>query len=244
MSKKGFALKNFPSHSGWQRHKMSCRKNNHLPLLSVIPSFLIVLLISVSGISVAQEISNIETKDMHLFHEGEFADIYFERSLYEKESSAHFFVKVLIKNKSNKLIGVDMVNDYWAVLYPNQYVVQDIFDREKPALEYQVTPDTLDQLMRDRVINEYHREQLLMIHPGKAIVYYRDFTAAKKKAVQIKKNEKLTLSFDGQLLITNGKTIEDVNCFNETNVNRFLMLNYPLKWTVIPPDALVYEKTE
>lgn len=209
-------------------------------------SFGLLLLfhVTLTVTSIAQEISNSDIIDMHLFHEGEFADIYFERALYEKESSEYFFVQVLIKNKTDKPIGVDMVDDYWAVLYPNQYVVQNVFDRERPALEHQVTPDTLDQIMRDRIINEYHHGQLLMIQHGKAIVYYRDFTAAKKKAAKIKSNEKLTLSFDGQLFITNGRKIEDVNCYKETNVNRFLMLNYPLEWKVIPSGALVYEKKD
>ena len=60
----------------------------------------------------------------------------------------------------------------------------------------------------------------------------------------MKENEKITLSFDGQMFITDGKQIEEFSCYKETDVNRFVMVYHPAKMHHIPENSLVLDKPE
>lgn len=193
----------------------------------------------------AQQITEVDTVHLHLFKRGKFADVYFEPKLYEREGSEHFFVRVVIRNKTEKTIGLDLIVDpYWGVLYPNQYVIQNAFDREHPTIEHQITPERLSEEDRTYMVNNYHYGELTMMTSGMAIEYYRDFTGIKKKKIKVKEGEKITLSFDGQMFLTDGKEIEEFQCFKETDVNRFLMIFHPAKLYPLPPNAFVIEKPE
>jgi len=193
----------------------------------------------------AQQVTDVDTTHLHLFKRGKFADVYFEPVLYQRESSEHFYVRVLIRNKTDKAIGLDLVIDpYWGVLCPNQYVIQNAFDQEHPMIEHQITPVKLDSDDRMYMLNNYRYGELTMMLPGMAIEYYRDFTGIDKKKVKLKENQKITLSFDGQMFLTDGKEIEEFACFEEVDVNRFLMIYHPAALHQLPAKVFVIEGPE
>ncbi|GAG99003.1 unnamed protein product, partial [marine sediment metagenome] len=182
---------------------------------------------------------------IHVFKRGELVDVYIEPQLYDKEGSDHFFLRVVLHNTTDQTIGLDMVVDpYWSVLFPNQYVIQNAFDQEHPMIEHQITPITLSFDEKDYMMNNYKYGELSMMKPDTYIEYYRDFTGFHKKKVKLKENQKITLSFDGQMFVTDGKKIEEFNCFKETDVNRFVMIYHPAKMHALPENGFVLDLPE
>jgi len=206
---------------------------------------LIIICAVVPLLASSQQLTDVDTSHLHVFKRGEMADIYIEPQLYDKVGSDHFFLRVLLRNKTDQAIGLDLVVDpYWSVLFPNQYVIQNAFDQDHPMIEHQITPIRLSKDERTYMLNNYKYGDLTMMLPGMYIEYFRDFTGFHKKKVKLKENQKITLSFDGQMFITDGKKIEEFNCFKETDVNRFVMVYHPAKMHHLPENAFVLDKPE
>jgi hypothetical protein len=176
----------------------------------------------------------------HVFYSGNMVDITIDSVLYETPMSKNFFVKFFIRNKTLKTIGVDL-SDYWKLIYPNQWGVYDTNYR-MVIDEGQIIPDTLDMKKKDKMKKFFKAGEMNNILTGKTISYYREFNAGGKKDITIKQGKYLIISLDGVLHMTDGENFESVFCNGKSNVNRELVIKYPLKWATIPENSLVFQE--
>ena len=210
---------------------------------------IVVLLISIFAVllvfyhSSSKNISqskNEITGKRHVFYSGKMIDITIDSVLYETPKSKNFFVKFFIRNKTLKTVGVDL-SDYWKLIYPNQWGVYDTTYR-MVIDEIQIIPDTLDSKKKDKMKKFFRAGEMNNILTGKTITYYREFNAGGKKDITIKQGQYLIISLDGVLHMTDGENFESVFCNGKSDVNRELVIKYPLKWAQIPENSLVFQE--
>lgn len=176
----------------------------------------------------------------HVFYSGKMVDITIDSVLYETPKSKNFFVKFLIRNKTLKTVGVDL-SDYGKLIYPNQWGIYDTTYR-MVIDESQIIPDTLGQKEKEKMKKFFKANQMNNILTGKTITYYREFNAGGKKDITIKQGKYLIISLDGVLHMTDGENFESVFCNGKSIVNRELVIKYPLKWSTIPENSLVFQE--
>ena len=82
---------------------------------------------------------NLQTSSEQLVYKGTFVEIYVEKAIYHSSANQNFLMKFIIKNISDKTIGVDL-SDYWKVIYPNQWGIYKNPYREVVD-EIQIIPD-------------------------------------------------------------------------------------------------------
>lgn len=208
-----------------------------------------VMLMSVAAVTLlfyyssSRNISPVKdeiTGRRHVFYSGNMVDITIDSVLYETPKSKNFFVKFFIRNKTPKTVGVDL-SDYWKLIYPNQWGVYDTNYR-MVIDESQIIPDSLDQKKKDKMKTFFNAGEMNNILTGKTITYYREFNAGGKKDITIKQGKYLIISLDGVLHMTDGENFESVFCNGKSNVNRELVIRYPLKWQQIPENSLVFQE--
>ncbi len=170
-----------------------------------------------------------------LFYKGKLVTIHILEALYEKNTSDHFFARFTIKNTAKNAIGVDL-SDYWTVIFPNQWGVYQT--NYRPVInERHIIPKEVDAI-KSEIIQDYKNKKLLMIQPQDEVVYYREFNASGREDIKIKKGEYFILSFDGQLFITDGNSVEGVYCDGRVEI-KDLVLNFPINWKKILADGIV-----
>ncbi len=183
-------------------------------------------------------------RDRHFLVKGELAAVYVEKALYEKEDEPHFYVRVRVKNLSERAIGVDL-RDYSKVIYPNQWGVH-LNPVRGVINERRMIPDTIDNELKSKLIAAFKNKELTIIEPHKSVEYFREFNASGRKDVDEKEGKYFILSMDGQLLVTDGKAVENVNlCRSRDKIspeNTDLVIPLPIPWKMIPRAALIIER--
>ena len=143
-------------------------------------------------------------------------------------------MKFIIKNTSDKAVGVDLSN-YWKVIYPNQWGIykkslREVIDEET------IVPDTT--ISKVALLNKFNSKSLTLIKPNEVIVYYRDWNGSGEKIELTNKEEFLIISVDGQILLTDGKEIENITLNNTDEQHRVVVFSYPIIHMTIPDKAL------
>ncbi len=186
----------------------------------------------------------------HVIAESELVGVSVERALYEIPDSDEFFVKVQITNRINREIGVEL-HDYNNVIAPNQWGVHSM-DRRVVIDESRIEAARITSKLKGQMITAFKEDQLTFIRPKQSVTYFRSFNGSKSAGrAAIKRHGKdsaghfLILSIDGQLIFTDGETVNEVNCEwndklgpHETDV----VIKFPITWKPIPKMSLVIER--
>jgi hypothetical protein len=182
------------------------------------------------------ENSTVGTGQWHRLATGELAAVDVERTPYEKEGQRHFFIHVRITNLANRRVGIDLSN-YWKVIYPNQWGMEDA-DHRTLIDERRMVYKDLDEAAREALVAAFRAGGLTVIPPGKSIDYYREFNASGRADVdrQTKQGKYLIVSLDGVLRLTDGKAVEQVSCAwgRKTEAETDVVIPTAIPWRAIP----------
>lgn len=178
-----------------------------------------------------------QTNSDQLIHKGQFVDVYVEKTVFHSERKDNFLMKFKIENRSDRIVGVDLTN-YWKVIYPNQW---DTY--EKPYREVvdeeRMIPDTV--INKADIMEKYNNKTLTFIKPNETIEYYRDWNGSGEKVKLTDKNSFFIITVDGQLLLTDGKSVEQIIIGDEED-KRTIVVKYPIVNRDIPHEALIIDK--
>ncbi len=181
--------------------------------------------------------TNGQTRSKQLICKGEFVNIYVEKAIFHSPKNNNFLMKFEIKNISNKTIGLDLT-DYWKIIYPNQWGIYRKPYREVIDEERMLTDTVIDKA---DLINKYNNKTLTFIKPNETVAYYRDWNGSGEKVELTDKKSFLIITVDGQLLLTNGKTVEQI-IIGDNEKDRAIVFNYPIVNETIPVNALIINK--
>ena len=180
--------------------------------------------------------------DFQILYFGQMAAITVEKTLYESDSSDHFFIHYRIHNNTHKNIGVNL-NQYHHTFYPNQWGIviapkRDVID------ERRIIPEEFNDSIALAMEMLYLKKQLTIIKPGEFLDYYRDFNNGHKKDVHFKKEEYMYISMDGQLFFTDGEYNFEIAHFEHLQHSHpsDLFLAYPIVWQKIPPNSIIFHE--
>jgi hypothetical protein len=173
-----------------------------------------------------------------MVYKGKFVEIYVDKAIYHTISNENFLMKFIIKNTSDKAIGVDL-SDYWKVIYPNQWGIYQKPYREVID-ERRIIPDKI--INKTAIIQSFKNNKLDTISAGGRYEYYRDWNGSGEKADLKNKNEYLIISIDGQLLVTDGKSVEQITLTDAKEEDRVIVINYPILQIDIPENAAIVSK--
>lgn len=178
----------------------------------------------------------IDTINNHLIYQGKYVEMYVEKAIYNLISKNNFLMKFSIINTSDKTIGLEL-SDYWNIVYPNQWGIYTKPYREV-VNESQIIPD--NKIDKAKLSEKYNNNMLVMIKPGETLEYYRDWNGSGEK-VEVNQEEYFILTFDGQLIFTNGEEIEHLTLDKAKEANRVVVISYPINYKVVPENAFVIE---
>ena len=156
--------------------------------------------------------------------------------LYEKKGHPNFFIRVELQNQTSRDIGVDL-SEKWMVVYPNQWGGSER-NRRDVISERSLIPKKLDAQLRARLIDAFRSKRLTMLPPGKNVDYYTNFNASGRKDVEAAAGKFILVSIKGQLWFTDGANVWD----DQPGFDRDLVIQKPVKWAIVPENAIVIER--
>ncbi|KPJ73160.1 MAG: hypothetical protein AMS14_06710, partial [Planctomycetes bacterium DG_20] len=163
---------------------------------------------------------------------GKLAAVSVERALYEKAGTTHFFVRVRITNLTDRSIGVDLRSKD-SVIYPNQWGMLPTNARGE-INERRIKPRTVDEALRARMLAAFRGKELTAVTPRGQTEYFREFNASGRKDIDKQQDgwKYLFVSTDGQLFVTDGQSVENVNCsWGDGGPEKTdLILRLPIAW--------------
>lgn len=191
--------------------------------------------------TITQNTSNtIESSLIH--YEGELCNLQVENTFYEGPNPDYFYIKVEIKNTTNKVIGIDL-KDKWKIIYPNQW--GNLYTPERNLIdEIRIIPDELDDLKMTQLISDFKNDSLEFLNPNESFTYFTEFNSNGKAKIDETKEvgNFFYLSLDGQLFLTNGSKCERV-CFEEDSLwQQNSILTKPLNWNKIKDESQIIER--
>ena len=166
--------------------------------------------------------------DWHSLVKNKFVAVHVERCLYEVKGEKRFLMAVRITNLTDVEIGIDLRGKPQCV-YPNQWGVQGtkqrlIIDERRAIL---TAPDP-DQLRAD-----FKAARLTAIPAGKSTIIYTEFNNSGRADVDRCKGKYLLVSMDGQVVATDGKTVETASCAWTDGIGAAetdVVLPFPVMW--------------
>ena len=172
-----------------------------------------------------------------IISKGELAEVLIEKVLYKQPDSKYFYVHFLIRNKTDRKIGVD-VHDRQKVFYPNQWGAYEE-DHRMEINERRIVPEPLSDKHTADLLHQFKEGGLTFIEPLQSLNYYCMFNAGSYTDVDKAQaqGKYFILSVDGQLFLTDGEAAETL--ITEFGTNSELMIAYPMIWSNIPAEALV-----
>jgi len=200
----------------------------------ILPLFLFTTLMSA-----AQEESSVAR---HTLYDGQLVSITMDRALYNTENSDIFCFKINITNKSDQPVGIEL-DDYWGVLYVSQWVIHKS-GKMKDVLEHQYEPEALTARVRDHLIWKFRMEKMVMLKPGETTSYYRPYDNGTKDDLDLHFGEVATFLIDGQLFVTNGRAIENINILDEETLDRQVDIPYPIEFFPVPKDGRLMKEDQ
>jgi hypothetical protein len=201
--------------------------------------WLALFLLLIPSISRAQHDS---TKFQSLY-QSENLNVSAEKTLYETESSAHFFIHYQIKNTSQNEFEI-YLKEYDQLFYPNQWGITDTMAR-MIVDERRIIPRLSDSII-SRMVRLHHLSKLVILKPGETVDYYRDFNNGTKKDIKFKKGEYMYISMDGLLFYLFAGGIHEIGYahFEDEKYTQSgtMYLPYPLTFKKIPANATIFNE--
>ncbi len=188
------------------------------------------------------QIMNNSIESSLIYCNGKLATVEIGSTLYEGPNSAYFYIKVEIKNTSDNIIGIDL-SDKWKIIYPNQW--GNLHTAQRYDInEMRIVPDKLDSLKMGKLITDYKNKKLEFIDPNKSFIYYTEFNANGKTAIDETSEigNFFYLSLDGQLFLTNGNKCERIAFEKDTKWVGNSILTKPLVWLKIVNEKLIISR--
>ena len=174
---------------------------------------------------------------------GTMAAVELERRLYERAGHEHFFVRVRVRNLTDRPLGLDL-RDYWTVVYPNQWGALAT-ERRDTIDESRMPARVLDAARCDDLRRGFVEGTLAALPAGGATEYYREFNASGRADVDAQAVERfLYVSLAGQTLVTDGENSENLPLEwgpSGSTANTDLVLAAPVAWTAVPDGAEVVD---
>ncbi len=174
---------------------------------------------------------------------GELAVVELERRLYERAGDEHFFVRVRVRNLTDRPLGLDL-RDYWTVVYPNQWGALATEGRQTID-ESRMPARVLDAARCDDLRRGFAEGTLAALPAGGAAEYYREFNASGRADVDAQAVEPfLYVSLAGQTLVTDGENSENLPLEwgpSDATANTDLVLAAPVAWAAVPDGAEVVD---
>jgi RNA polymerase sigma factor (sigma-70 family) len=168
--------------------------------------------------------------DWHPLTKNKFVAVHVERCLYEVKGEKRFLMAVRLTNLTDVEIGVDLRGKQPGV-YPNQWGVQDTQQREiiDEGRAVLTAPDQ-DQLRAD-----FKAARLTALPAGKSTITYTEFNSSGRADVDRCKGKYLIVSMAGQVVATDGKTVETASCAWTDGIGAAetdVVLPFPVTWKV------------
>lgn len=171
----------------------------------------------------------IDTTSQHLISKGHFVEVYADKTIYRSNADMNFLMKFTIKNISNKTIGVNLT-DSSKGFYPNQWGFSSQPYRTVVDEEQIIPAKIIDTAS---ILKKFKDVTLTMVEPNQVVVYYRAWNGTGEKIDSKSKEKYLIISFDGQLLLTNGIKVENLTLLNAKEKDRVMVLKCPVNEKII-----------
>ena len=166
----------------------------------------------------------------HVIHHDGNVVISVAKVLYIRDQDSYSYLKFTIKNIGRKKIGIDLRNPI-KQYYPNHWDCYGYFSVDGLAK---------GESSRGRVVqteNDYERlnsdfagKRLIYISPKKEYFYYRNIFEWKSEEPleQLKRDNPFKVLLDGQLLITDGKKVNQYRLDNKEAADKVVIFSQPL----------------
>ena len=164
-------------------------------------------------------------------HDGRLGAVLVERALYTPPDSSTALIRVRIRNRSPRTVGVDLY-DAWNVVFLNQWGPSPaprrlVIDEGELRLAPMSPEDTA------ALLDRYRKQVLVMIPPGRSEDYFREF-AGRRPSGAASDNPYLILSLSGRLWVTDGQVAEDLTLIGAPPETRDVVLRLPVPWCPLP----------
>jgi len=164
---------------------------------------------------------------------GKLAAVYVAPLLYRRSDLPRgFLVAIWIRNLTDKPVGIDGSGESW-FLHPNQWSVSDTPVRTDVD-ERNMIPLKLDQARRANILSRMRAGTLTVLPPGSSLESYVKWDGPAGVEIDRAKGRNFILSFDGQVLITDGKDCESLEAKVDGMTAADLILPTPVPWRVLP----------
>ncbi len=178
----------------------------------------------------------------HILYTGKLVSATVEKTLYKNEKTKQFLLKFIIKNESEKTIGVYLDYEFDA-FYPHQYGVHDTTVRMairelRAHCEYKTHADSVNKFL----LKKYNDKKLSMLGAKQSIEYFVPMEIHVDDH-QLGAKEYLIISCDGHLFSTDGKSIAH-DCLLKKSVTpkqRDVVFGHPVKFAPLPANADIIE---
>ena len=149
---------------------------------------------------------------------GKLAAVYVEPVLYRRaDRKTSFFTAIWIRNLTDRPLAIDGPGEHWFV-HPNQWVATDVPRRDV------IDEETLVPQPRMRSTN------LVTIAAGASLVTYAEFDGSAPADLAKVRERYVLLTFDGQLFVSDGTTVEDLEAKAGDITAADLALATPVAW--------------
>ncbi len=177
----------------------------------------------------------------HLLFKGRLVSVHVERALYEPKPGTAFALAFRVTNLTPRPVSIDLRSPR-QVLSPNQWGALTRPRRELVNERRTILPP-LDDKAKGSLTAAHRAGALTTLRPAQALTFYRSFNGqGNKQAVRRAGGSYLFVSVAGQLLVTDGKDVERVNCsfggrgrIDDTDV----ILPCPVLWKALPKGAVL-----
>lgn len=216
-------------------------------------TFIVIALIILLGCrsSHPTKISKIDSKFQkhdslkQVIYQGINAEVSIEKVIYDLPDQTNYYIKFVIKNISNNKIGIDLTNSI-KQFYPNYWCF------------YCSTSEGVNEGGRviqsnnnyEQLKNDFKKAKITIINANEEFHYYRNICKYDDEIINfsdINRPENFfRIRLDGQLIITNGKEIEEYRLDNKSVEKRLVIFNSPILKKQISKDEkqFVYKVIE
>ncbi|MFB9110535.1 hypothetical protein [Flavobacterium gyeonganense] len=185
--------------------------------------------VKVSAVDV--KIQNSDSLRQIIF-KGISAEISIERVIYNFFDQKNYYVKFVIKNISNKKIGVDLTNSI-KQFYPNHYCFY--CSNSEGVKEGRTIQSNNDY---DQLKNDFKNGRLTIINAKEEFHYYRNICNYDDEKINFDKIKRpedfFRIRLDGQLVVTNGNEVEEYRLDDKTVDKRLVIFTIPILNKEIP----------
>jgi hypothetical protein len=173
----------------------------------------------------------------------ELAKVAVERRLYRKEGSDRLFAHVFIYNLINHPIGFD-VKTRMNLFYPNQWCesnepTRQLIDEMRPK-QSPLSEKTKEDLLAE-MKNPGKTTTLILVKPKDYYEYFIALNSGKPKLLEHSKFSNLILVMDGNMAVTDGKSVETLNRSPHDMNKAEVPIPSPITPSVMASGAPVFE---